>query len=292
MFEINDIQTIINIILILAIIYLLFFKKTAENFEETETAIINAVNTKYTADIDAIRNLGQVAKNIMTNTDNLILPTNITVPGKLTINNDTLLRGNLTVDGGINFTRKDFMMLELFPRYMIMAWYGAIPKPTWINNSPPLGWAICDGRRYIINTTTNVAESVPIDNPSGVLTPDLRGRFVIGAGDMTNVSNNPSIISNSNTEFGDVPYEKPYNFNFGQTGGINKVTLTIPEMPAHNHNIATGSGTGCTPIGRVTYYDQCSGASVRDEGIIKSSGENKAHNNMPPYYALYYIMKI
>ncbi len=89
--NISDIKDIILIFLVIAVIYLLFFKEDKEHFT-TEDDIKNAVNELYQADIEAIRNLGQISKDIMTNKDNLTLPTNITIPGDLQLNGN--LQGN------------------------------------------------------------------------------------------------------------------------------------------------------------------------------------------------------
>ena len=101
MFKLTEMNIlyIINLLLVIGMIYILFFKKSSENFETIQATAINdaaikAVNDKYTTDIDAIRNLGAIAKKIMTNTDNLELPTNIKIPG------------NLVVDGNIKLTNK------------------------------------------------------------------------------------------------------------------------------------------------------------------------------------------
>ena len=68
-------------------------------------------------------------------------------------------------------------------------------------------------------------------------------------------------------------------------GGEANHTLTIDEIPAHNHNLKT-----CDAVGP---YD----APVRGDGsnegwassinTIASAGGGQAHNNMPPYLAAY-----
>lgn len=57
-------------------------------------------------------------------------------------------------------------------------------------------------------------------------------------------------------------------------------------MPRHSHDITGynfGSGQGQLSSGNVT------GEFTKQ---TTSSGNSKPHNNLPPYYALYYIMKI
>lgn len=91
-------------------------------------------------------------------------------------------------------------------------------------------------------------------------TPDLRNQFVIGAGD---------------------------TYNVGSSGGESEHTLTIDEMPAHNHNLLCADYG--TPKDCIEF--KTGGARSLDE-FIQNTGGSQPHNNMPPYYALCYIMKI
>jgi len=94
-------------------------------------------------------------------------------------------------------------------------------------------------------------------------TPDLRGRFILGY--------NPNM-------------EK---YTIGKYGGTEKHTLTVQEIPSHNHGAPTIAGDNNTCV--------CKGGS----GVCASKwdftdgiGGSQPHNNMPPYYVLSYIMKI
>jgi len=132
------------------------------------------------------------------------------------------------------------------PKGGIIMWSGALGQI-------PDGWALCDG--------TNG-------------TPDLRDRFVVGAGSS---------------------YAK------GQTGGEPAHVLTVAEMPSHSHTLPgkillaeqsstglnsglTNSGLGYTKVGAI--YDSSPGAS------LPNTGGGQSHNNLPPYYALAFIMKL
>ena len=66
------------------------------------------------------------------------------------------------------------------------------------DNNIPTSWALCDGQNA---------------------TPDLRGRFVMGSGDGSSAEG----IANT--------------YNIGDSGGQETVTLTVDEMPTHNHAI-------------------------------------------------------
>lgn len=140
--------------------------------------------------------------------------------------------------------------------------------------SIPFGWGLCNG--------TNG-------------TPDLSGRFILSAG------------TNSAPAVGDL---NP-NYLVGQIGGENTHTLTVNEMPTHNHTGTTGNdspdhthdswaayNTGF--IGQngssATHSDNqtitSGGASNRHQHSIPSQGGGQPHENRPPYYVLAFIMKL
>lgn len=149
------------------------------------------------------------------------------------------------------------------PTGVIMIWSGT-------DSSIPNGWAICDGR--IVN---------------GIATPDLRDRFVIGAGGALSV---------------------------GATGGSQTVTpsgtlaagnhaLTINEIPSHAHSYADRYYTGNISRYCVTTTQKTSTTTNQTTSTTGSTGGGQAHshtgsisfnsvNNEPPYYSLYYIMKV
>lgn len=115
-------------------------------------------------------------------------------------------------------------------------------------NTLPDGWALCDGQTY-----------------NGTKTPDLRGRFVVGY----NAS--------------DADYD-----TIGKTGGEKTHTLTIDEMPSHNHYLKRdkdGDAAGRQSDEAPFDYTH-TGATVN----TSYAGGGKAHENRPPYYVLAYIM--
>jgi hypothetical protein len=119
------------------------------------------------------------------------------------------------------------------PSGVICMWSGA-------STEIPDSWALCDG--------TNG-------------TPDLRDRFIVGAGS---------------------------SYSVGDTGGRNTVTLTTSEMPKHTHVVYSANGGSSTSKGFSAAITTYTVASV----ATSSAGSGDAHENRPPYYALCFIMKL
>lgn len=145
------------------------------------------------------------------------------------------------------------------PAGVILLWSGSIA-------SIPAGWALCDG---------------------GNGTPNLQDRFVVGAGSAyavaaTGGSANAVVVSHSHT-----------------------ATSTVSD-PGHNHSngvynrllTVSGAGTvGFTDTGSEPDVTQSGNILSNTTGItvsttVASSGVSGINANLPPYYALAYIMKL
>jgi microcystin-dependent protein len=122
-------------------------------------------------------------------------------------------------------------------------------------STAPTGWALCDG---------TVHGSTALQAVIGTTTtPDLRGKFVLAAS-----TTHPK----------------------GQTGGEETHVLTVAEMPSHDHAFTPAIAAFATPGSN----DPTQGAGQRAYttwGATDRTGGGTAHNNMPPYYALTYIIK-
>lgn len=94
-------------------------------------------------------------------------------------------------------------------------------------------------------------------------TPDLRGRFVLG-------------------------YSSSHKV--GSTGGAETVTLTTAQMPKHTHTFVYSTRF----FGESGYagVNGIAASSYSNTVTTSSTGSGSAHENMPPYYALCYIMKL
>lgn len=140
-----------------------------------------------------------------------------------------------------------------FPSGGIIMWSGSVA-------SIPSGWVLCNGSNG---------------------TPDLRNRFVVGAGstyavDATGGSADAIVVSHTHTATS---------------------TSTVTD-PGHFHAVARGlgaSGTGGDALlnGTSGYNSQSktTGITVATTTTNASTGSSGTNANLPPYYALAYIMK-
>ena len=96
-------------------------------------------------------------------------------------------------------------------------------------------------------------------------TPNLTGKFVVGQC------------------FQDADF-----IDIGAVGGAKRVSLTLEQMPVHNHTYTAPLIDGDHPGGS-SGYNRPNG---KNQGITGSAGESQTHENLPPYYVLAYIMKI
>ena len=255
----RDIGMIIMfIIIIFLVIKIQNLSKNKEKFALTSddlSMVRSEINRIYDMDVEAIRNLGAISKSLLTGTNTFTASTTGT-PGTLTIPaNNTILQGGLTVNGPINFTNKNTLLMDILPRGIILSYN---------SNTPPAGWVLCDG--------TNGA-------------PDLRGRFILGAGQGSGLTNR----------------------SINSMGGLETVTLNITQIPAHKHLEGTHSifdmdggaykGAPGGAYGGVSggYIDNPSGRWVGRADTYQhytdNQGGDQAHENMPPFYVLVYIMK-
>lgn len=71
----------------------------------------------------------------------------------------------------------------------------------------------------------------------------------------------------------------------GSTGGEATHVLTENEMPSHSHNTTNHAGAGSGSLSGGYNW----GFNIGDYGALgtESAGGNQAHNNMPPYLAVF-----
>lgn len=135
--------------------------------------------------------------------------------------------------------------------------------------SIPVGWGLCNGSQY------------QGANGAVIQSPDLTGRFVVGAGSSTTVN------------------QLATQYNVGDTGGEEYHSLSIEELPSHGHGVvynpANNQWTGWA-MPKWGVLGSANGEEILQGGDPSNLDANKhpitmPHNNMPPYYALAYIIK-
>jgi hypothetical protein len=144
-----------------------------------------------------------------------------------------------------------------FTTGMIMMWSGTIA-------TIPTGWVLCNGSNS---------------------TPDLRNKFVIGA----------------HTDSAGVAYSTVTGSNTASGGTKDAIvvshthTATVTD-PSHNHNtnstnVFTGSGTYTPANGGAANYGAMPNATTGITVANSTEGSSGTNQNLPPYYALAFIMK-
>ena len=103
---------------------------------------------------------------------------------------------------------------------------------------------------------------------NGMQTPDLRGLFVVGASQLS---------SSWATR--------------GTTGGAAEVTLTTNQMPKHTHTYRVPDNKSQGLWGWYSSQDDGFWRGTKSWASTSACG-GQPHNNLPPFYALYYIMRV
>lgn len=128
------------------------------------------------------------------------------------------------------------VIAKAIPVGTILSWSGSV-------DSIPTGWALCDGQNG---------------------TPDLRGRFIIGASD-----------------------DYPAN----SIGGEATHSLTVDELPPHTHALSGVSILNSNDGGSLFSGGEDLVVPAEDAKTGETGGGTPM-SILPPYYALVYIIKL
>jgi hypothetical protein len=225
------------------------------------TNVVLATNVSLTADVSGTLPVANGGTGAATLTANNVLLGNNTSALQAVAPSTS---GNVLTSDGTTWTSA-----QGFVTGMIMLWSGSIA-------SIPSGWALCDG---------------------GSGTPDLQDRFVVGAGSSYAVSSVNSlsakdavVVSHSHT--GSVSIS-------GTTGdaGGHLHTYTIPSIASNG----SFGPTGAAPYPQPTIQDTFNTSSIGNHNhsfsgsgsfTTSTAGSSGTNANLPPYFALAYIMKL
>lgn len=83
-------------------------------------------------------------------------------------------------------------------------------------------------------------------------------------------------------------YGASTDYPLGSTGGEKEVTLTVAQMPSHNHRFQAQWEAG-RATGVYWTYNADKNTGVH---YTTNTGGNQPHNNMPPYLAVYIWKRI
>ncbi len=191
----------------------------------------------------------------------------ITSPGTVTSSGTLAVTGNLTLDGASGTASTTVLTsagsgatptwASPFPSGMIVLWSGA-------TDAIPTGWVLCNGSNS---------------------TPDLRNRFVVGAGDTYSVnatggSADATLVSHTHSATSSV----------SDSGHFHNVLPTLSGAFSNNGAFIQTATTGTPSQSGVGNTDtKTTGISVSTS--LSTAGSSATNANLPPYYALAYIMK-
>lgn len=148
-------------------------------------------------------------------------------------------------------------------------------------NFAPNGWLLCDGSTVPISENETLFQLIGTtyggDGETYFNLPDLRGRTPIHQG--TSTEGITAVL--------------------GQTAGVEEIVLTTQQIPKHTHTpVATRTPTSANPSGRVWSawsddpYSPSKPTHLMRNDAIRPEGGSQAHNNMPPYLALNFIISM
>lgn len=144
-------------------------------------------------------------------------------------------------------------------------------------NFPPSGWMFCEGQLLPISENETLFQLIGTtyggDGESTFALPDLRGRLPMHFGN---------------------------GFILAETGGVEEVTLTVQQIPVHNHALlATAAAASSTsPNGNVlakpskNMYRPGPGSNPMNPQTVGPTGGNQPHTNFQPYLCIDFIISL
>lgn len=147
-------------------------------------------------------------------------------------------------------------------------------------NFAPAGWMFCEGQLLPISENETLFNLIGTtyggDGQSTFALPDLRGRLPIHQGN---------------------------GFTLAETGGVEEVTLTVGQIPAHSHpflasnNTATGTAPqnqalSAAPDVNTLPYGSDAPRSTLSPQAVGPVGGSQPHSNFQPYLCVDFIISL
>jgi microcystin-dependent protein len=149
-------------------------------------------------------------------------------------------------------------------------------------NFAPQGWAFCNGQILPISENDTLFNLIGTtyggDGQETFALPNLQGRTPVHLGTLNGVT-----------------------YQIGETGGVESVTLTPNQMPAHTHAFvaSTAAGTTSQPsgqvlgaLGAVSVFRPGAPGVPMNVSALAQTGGSQPHENMQPYLCINYIISL
>lgn len=148
-------------------------------------------------------------------------------------------------------------------------------------NFAPAGWAFCSGQLLPISENETLFQLIGTtyggDGQETFALPDLRGRVPVHQGTLNGVTH-----------------------QMGEMYGVESVTLTTQQIPAHQHShVAVTASGNTTPLGKLAadttpnmIYADGQGAAVASASATAVAGGSQPHENMMPYLGVSFIISL
>src|ERR1043165_120724 len=145
-------------------------------------------------------------------------------------------------------------------------------------NFAPAGWMFCEGQLLPISEYETLFNLIGTtyggDGQSTFALPDMRGRIPLPFGN---------------------------GFTLAETGGVETVTLTVSQIPAHSHPLLASNDIANSPnvqnnligkSGQINIFINGNPTTPMAPQSISSVGGSQPHNNFQPYLCLDFIISL
>jgi microcystin-dependent protein len=149
-------------------------------------------------------------------------------------------------------------------------------------NFAPRGWAFCQGQILPIAQNTALFSLLGTtfggNGQTTFALPDLRGRVPNSSGQGPGLS----------------------SYDLGQVGGVESTTLTINQMPSHNHTVQASAQDADSgkPVGRVlavssaTNFLTAPDGTLMNQSMINLTGGSQPFSILQPYLTLNFCIAL
>jgi microcystin-dependent protein len=145
-------------------------------------------------------------------------------------------------------------------------------------NFAPAGWAFCDGSLMPISENDTlfilIGTTYGGDGEETFALPDLQGR---------------------------IPVHQTSGFQMGETAGVEAVTLTANQIPAHTHPFLASTNPGVSSNAQANTLSSSPSINMYIEGqspdtnlapVVGAAGGSQPHDNFHPYLCINFIISL